>query len=70
MDQELGGVKADLESWIYKPSPVQQVEIPKAGRRGTRELGVRSVRDRVVLATPKHLLESIFEPTCVFRQLL
>jgi RNA-directed DNA polymerase len=63
LDEELGQLKAELESWAYKPSPVRRVEIPKPGGRGTRNLGVPTVRDRVVQATLKHLLEPIFEPT-------
>ncbi len=63
LDEELGRLKAELESWTYEPSPVRRVEIPKPGGRGTRKLGVPTVRDRVVQATLKHLLEPIFEPT-------
>lgn len=63
LDEELGRLKAELESWTYTPSPVRRVEIPKPGGRGTRKLGVPTVRDRVVQATLKHLLEPIFEPT-------
>lgn len=63
LDEELGRLKAELESWTYKPSPVRRVEIPKPGGRGTRKLGVPTVRDRVVQATLKQLLEPIFEPT-------
>ncbi len=61
--EELGRLKEELERWTYKPSPVRQVEIPKPGGRGTRKLGVPTVRDRVVQATLKRLLEPIFEPT-------
>ena len=57
LDEELGRLKAELESWTYKPSPVRRVEIPKPGGRGTRNLGVPTVRDRVVQATLKHRLE-------------
>ncbi len=62
-DAALGRLKAALESWTYKPAPVRRVAIPKPGGRGTRNLGVPTVRDRVVQATLKHLLELIFEPT-------
>jgi group II intron reverse transcriptase/maturase len=63
LDEELGRLQAELASWTYKPSPVRRVEIPKPGGRGIRKLGVPTVRDRVVQATLKHLLEPIFEPT-------
>jgi RNA-directed DNA polymerase len=62
LDEELGRLRADLESWTYEPSPVRRVEIPKPGGKGTRLLGVPTVRDRVVHATLKRLLEPIFEP--------
>jgi len=60
--EELGQLKAELESWTYKPSPVRRVEIPKPGGKGIRLLGVPTVRDRVVHATLKQLLEPVFEP--------
>jgi group II intron reverse transcriptase/maturase len=62
LDEELGRLRADLESWTYEPSPVRRVEIPKPGGKGIRLLGVPTVRDRVVHATLKRLLEPIFEP--------
>ncbi len=61
-DEELGRLKAELEGWTYEPSPVRRVEIPKPGGKGIRLLGVPTVRDRVVHATLKLLLEPIFEP--------
>ena len=60
--EELSRLKEELESWTYKPSPVRRVEIPKPGGKGIRLLGVPTVRDRVVHATLKELLEPIFEP--------
>ena len=62
LDEELGRLREELESWTYKPSPVRRVEIPKPGGKGIRLLGVPTVRDRVVHATLKLLLEPIFEP--------
>ncbi len=64
LDEELARLKNDLESWRYKPAPVRRVEIPKPGKgKGVRLLGVPCVRDRVVHATLKLLLEPIFDPT-------
>ncbi len=60
--EELSQLKEELESWTYRPSPVRRVEIPKPGGKGIRLLGVPTVRDRVVHATLKALLEPIFEP--------
>lgn len=59
---ELHQIKADLESWEYKPSPVRGVEIPKPDGKGVRQLGVPTIRDRVVQATLKNLLEPILDP--------
>jgi len=43
LDEELGRLKAELEIWTYKPSPVRRVEIPKPGGKGIRLLGVPTV---------------------------
>jgi len=38
--EELNQLKQERESWIYQPSPVRRVEIPKPGGNGIRLLGV------------------------------
>ena len=63
IDEELIQLKKDLENWSYKPNLVRRVEIPKPGNTGIRLLGVPCIRDRVVHATIKHLLEPIIDPT-------
>ena len=64
LNEELAQLKTDLESWSYKPMPVRRVEIPKPGKgAGVRLLGVPCVRDRVVQATLKLLLEPILDLT-------
>ncbi|MCP4288308.1 MAG: group II intron reverse transcriptase/maturase [Gammaproteobacteria bacterium] len=60
--EELGRLREELDSWTYQPAPVRRVEIPKPGGKGIRLLGVPTVRDRVVHATLKLILEPIFEP--------
>lgn len=62
LDVELSQLQQELVSWTYKPMPVRRVEIPKPGGKGVRLLGVPTVRDRVVQATVKLLLEPIFDP--------
>ncbi len=64
LKQELEHLSRDLKSWNYKPGPVLRVEIPKPGKdAGMRLLGIPCVRDRVVQATLKQLLEPILDPT-------
>lgn len=64
LEEELAQLKMDIEGWSYKPSPVRRVEIPKPGKdAGVRLLGVPCIRDRVVHATLKILLEPILDPT-------
>ena len=62
LDEELAQLKTELISWNYKPQPVRRVEIPKPGGAGVRLLGVPCIRDRVVQASLKMILEPLFEP--------
>ena len=62
LEEELAQLAEELAHWSYKPLPVRRVEIPKPGGKAVRLLGVPTVRDRVVQATLKLLLEPIFEP--------
>jgi RNA-directed DNA polymerase len=66
LPQELIQLKKDVESWNYQPSPVRRVEIDKPGGAGVRLLGIPTVRDRVLHAAIKAVLEPIFE--AVFSQ--
>jgi len=63
VNEELRQLKEELISWAYRPKPVRRVEIPKPNNKGVRLLGLPSVRDRVVQATIKQLIEPLFEPT-------
>jgi RNA-directed DNA polymerase len=45
----------------YQPAAVKRVWIPKPGSKEMRPLGIPTVRDRVVQAALRHVLEPIFE---------
>lgn len=63
LGENLRQLKEELETWKYKPEPVLRVEIPKPGKNaGVRLLGIPCVRDRVVQATLKLILEPILDP--------
>jgi RNA-directed DNA polymerase len=60
VDRILRELRHDLREGVYRPAPARRVEIPKP-RGGKRPLGIPTVRDRVVQAAVKLVLEPIFE---------
>lgn len=60
LQEELGQLEKDLKSWTYQPRAVKRVEIEKP-EGGVRLLGIPCVRDRVLQASIKSILEPLFE---------
>ena len=54
-------LRADLKARTFQPLPVRERLIPKSGSTKLRRLGIATVRDRVVQAALKLVLEPIFE---------
>jgi RNA-directed DNA polymerase len=52
---------ADLRNGSYRPLPARRVFIPKPGTSEQRPLSIPAVRDRIVQAAVKIVLEPIFE---------
>jgi RNA-directed DNA polymerase len=59
-DRYLQELEKDLQERRYQPESVRRVYIPK-GKGQTRPLGIPTVKDRVVQAALKIVLEPIFE---------
>src|SRR5664280_1403100 len=56
----LGGLRSALRDRSFRPLPVRERMIPKAGGK-LRRLGIAAICDRVVQASLKLVLEPIFE---------
>lgn len=56
----LAELQAELQAGTYRPLAVRRVRIPKP-RGGERALGIPAVRDRVVQAAVKIVIEPLFE---------
>ena len=57
----LDELAADLKDGRWRPLPARRVFIPKPGREELRPLSIPAVRDRVVQAAVKIVIEPIFE---------
>lgn len=63
LEDELKQLRQEVQSWSYKPTPVRRVEIPKPNGKGTRNLGIPIIKDRVLHMAIKLVIEPILEPT-------
>jgi RNA-directed DNA polymerase len=62
-DEQLSRLQMELKGQSYRPQPVRQVSIQKAGKPGEyRKLGIPSIYDRVCQQALLNRLEPIFEP--------
>ena len=57
----LGELEAELKAGTFRPLPARRVFIPKPGTGERRPLSIPAVRDRVVQAAVKIVLEPVFE---------
>lgn len=57
----LDELAADLKQGRWRPLPARRVFIPKPGREELRPLSIPAIRDRVVQAATKIVIEPIFE---------
>lgn len=61
LDENLEKLSRSLKDGSYRPQAIRRVWIPKPGSTEQRPLGIPTVRDRVVQAALRHVLEPIFE---------
>ena len=61
LEENLEKLSRSLRDGSYRPQAIRRVWIPKPGGTEKRPLGIPTVRDRVVQAALRHVLEPIFE---------
>jgi RNA-directed DNA polymerase len=57
----LARLQQELQEGRYRPRPIRRVYIDKPGTKDKRPLGIPCVRDRVVQAAVRLVIEPIFE---------
>lgn len=61
LESELNRLSTELREWRYTPKAVRRVLIPKPGSQDKRELGIPTVRDRIVQQSIRLSIEDRFE---------
>lgn len=61
LEENLNKLREQLRQDRYQPEVARRVHLPKPGSTEKRPLGIPAVRDRVVEAALRHVLEPIFE---------
>jgi RNA-directed DNA polymerase len=61
LEANVGKLSGALRAGSYQPQAIRRVYIPKPGSNEQRPLGIPTVRDRVVQAAVRHVVEPIFE---------
>jgi len=61
VDRLLDELAADVREGRYRPLPARRVFIPKPGSQERRPLSIPTIRDRIVQAALKTVIEPIFE---------
>ena len=63
LDKNLRDLIARMKRMAYRPGPVRQVLIPKAGQpKEKRPLGICNLEDKIVQRMMQKILESIYDP--------
>jgi RNA-directed DNA polymerase len=61
LDENVANLSEALRTGTYRPHAIRRTYIPKPGSTEQRPLGIPTVRDRVVQAAVRHVIEPIFE---------
>ena len=63
LDRHIKELVVRMRQMRYRPSPVREIHIPKAGKAGaTRPLGISNFEDKIVQRVFQQVLSAIYEP--------